>query len=194
MLMSIYSENIEKVVNATDHLTEAQIKLLNLIRSKGRFEQLMEVLPEDWEEKFEIMYYDDPSTVAHQFREEKRSLGSRVVYDRKILSIIFNKQREKDGITYKYNAIPAKYDEHRRRDYDYPIESNIWKLDTDLSEYRSASFHVDHKLIWIAQHREVDINSETKIENVPYKYSINIYVPTEETLIEVEKIKKMGTL
>lgn len=192
MLMSTYSANIKKVVDTTDQMSEAQIKLLNLIRSKGRFDQLMEVLPEDWENKFEIICYDDPADVTHEFREEKRSCGSKVVYDRKILSVIFNKQRKKDGVTYKYAAIPAKYDEHKRRDYEYPIEDNVWKTDTELSEYSPASFHVDHKLIWLLQQREVDINSETKIEDVPYKYSINIYVPTEETLIDVEKIKKSG--
>lgn len=192
MLMSTYSVNVEKVADSTSQMSEAQVKLLNLIRSKGRFDQLMEVLPDGWEDKFEIVYYDDPISVAHNFREEKRSTGSKVIYDRKILSVIFNKRRLSDGVTFKYNAIPAKYDEHKRRDYDYPIEENVWKTDTDLSEYIPASFHVDHKLIWLVQEREIDINSDVRIEDVPYKYSINIYVPTEETLIEVEKIKKFG--
>lgn len=194
MLLSVYSENVKKVVDSTSQMSEAQIKLLNLIRSKGRFDQLIEVLPENWEDKFEIVYYDDPSIVSREFREERRSYGSRIVYDRKILSVIFNKQRLADGVTFKYEPTPAKYDEHKRRDYDYPVENNVWKTDTELSEYYPSSFHVDHKLIWVTKQREVDINSDVKIENVPYKYSINIYVPTEETLIEVEKIKNSGVL
>ena len=194
MLLSTYTENIDKVVDLATQMSEAQIRLLNLIRSKGRFDQLMEVLPEGWENKFEIICYDNPTDVSHQFREEKRSTGSRVVYERKILSVIFNKQRLNDGVTFKYNAIPAKYDEHKRRDYDYPIEANAWKTDIELSEYTPCSFHVDHKLIWVVQQREVDINSDARIEDVPYKYSINIYVPTEETLIEVEKLKTKGVL
>lgn len=195
MLMSVYSKNLEKVTNgSTSQMSDAQIKLLNLIRSKGRFEQLMEVLPEGWENTFEIICYSDPVSVSQQFREERRSTGSKRVYERKILSIIFNKQRANDGVSFKYNPTPAKYDEIKRRDYDFPIEENAWKIDTDLSEYSPAIFHVDHKLIWLMQEREVEINSNVNIEDVPYKYSINIYVPTEETLIEVEKIKKSGVL
>ena len=129
-----------------------------------------------------------------QFREEKRSCGSRLVYDRRILAVIFNKQRATDGVSFKYEPTPAKYDEHKRRDYEYPVEENVWKIDTELSEYSTPIFHVDHKLIWITQERNVDIKSNVKIEDVPYKYTISIYVPTEETLIEVEKMKTLGVL
>lgn len=195
MLLSTFSTNISKLVNSNNQMSEAQIKLLNLIRSKGRFNQLMEVLPDGWEEAFEIKYYENPEEVSHEFREEKQRVGSKVIYDRSILSIIINKQRVKDengNPVFKYNAVPSKYEEFKRRDYDYPFEANIWKTDVDLSEYTLGSFHIDHKLIWIVQERRVDINSEIKIEDVPYKYSINIYVPTEETLIEVDKLNSMG--
>lgn len=196
MLMSIYSANIEKVVNSTGQMSEAEIKLLNLIRSKGRLEWLLEILPEGWEKTFEINYYEDPNEVSKEFREEKISKDARVVYDRKVNAVIFNRQTvESNGQkVFKFNAVPAKYDEHKRRDYDYPIEDDMWKPDDFLSKYTPGFFHVDHKLIWIVQERKVENGSDLDINDIPYKYSINIYVPTEETMIEVEKIKKLGSL
>lgn len=198
MLIKTYSENIGKLVDSTERLTEAEINLLTKIRSKGRFDQLMEVLPQNWEKIFKVNFYDNPFEVAQTFRNEKHYKNSHNVFERTVLSVIINKQLKKDPETgeskLKYPAVPSRYDEYYQRDYDYPVEENKWKINHDLSEFVPASFHLDHKLIWTMQERSVDINSEQDITKVPYKYSINIYVPTSDVLIEVENLKRNGVL
>lgn len=196
MLISTYSHNLEKLINAHERLNEVQIKLLTAIRSKGRFDRLMEVLPEGWEDNFEINFFDNPFDVATRFCNEKRYQNSRTIFEQTVLSVIINAQLEVDSETQesklKYPATPAKYDEYYKRDYEYPIEMNKWKVNHEMSYVSPASFHLDHKLIWTMKKREVDINSTDKIEDVPYSYSINVYVPTPEILTEVLNLKMNG--
>lgn len=198
MLISTYSRNLEKLIEAPERLNQTQIQLLTKIRSKGRFDRLMEVLPDGWEDKFKINFYDNPFDVAKVFCNEKRYKNSETIFEQTVLSIIINAQLSVDPETHesrlKYPATPAQYDEYYQRDYDYPVEAKKWKINQDMSYVTPASFHLDHKLIWTAKIREVDINSDINIEDVPYSYSINVYVPTAEILTEVLNLKMNGVL
>ena len=196
MLHSTYSKNIGNLSDASKRLSEEQVKLLTKIRSKGRFDRLMAVLPDGWEKTFKINFYDEPFRVNQVFSQFRQFKGSKTTHERTILSIIINSQTATDedtGTTYlKYEATPAKYDEYLKRDYDYPFEADIWKINHDLSEHTPASFHLDHKLIWVMKERSIPLDSDEAIETVPYTYSINVYVPTAEVLIEVENLKQNG--
>ncbi len=198
MLFSTFTNKQKELTEMPKKLSQAEINLLTTIRSKGRFDQLMEVLPVDWEKTFEVNIFHNPDEVSRAFINEKRYRNSETIYENTVLSIIINKQSTLDTETgesyFKYPAVPARYDEYFKRDYDEPVEANKWKNNSDLTEFIPGSFHLDHKLIWVSKKRGINISSEGKIDNEPYKYSINIYIPSEETLIAVENLKRNGVL
>lgn len=180
MLNSVYFEKLGKLSNATQHLTDAQLSLLNAINSKSRFEQLMEALPDDWEKTHKINIYTDIPSTIYAFRNLAKYRGKNCIYERSVISVI---------VSDKHKATPSRYYEHFKRDYDYPPEEDKWKVDHDLTEFFPASFHVDHRLIWVMREREVEPNSGMSIENADFTYSINVYIPSAETLANVETLK-----
>ncbi len=188
MLYSTYTKNENCFTKANKKLNKQQELLLREIRSKSRFNQLMEVLPDGWEKSFEINFYYDPSDIIQSFRESVMSQGSRKIGERIILSVI---------VSENHPATPTKYNEHLKRDYDYPIEEDKWKIDQDLTEFTPASFHLDHKLIWTMKERSIsdipnDSSRKISLKEIPFKYSINVYVPEPHILVSVENLKLNG--
>lgn len=173
MLNSVYLEKIEELSNAEKKLTEAQISLLTAIQSKTRFEELMEVLPENWEEFYTINFYSDPGKVSNDFMNRRTYKTSNLIFERRITSVI---------VSDKHPASPGKYEEYLKRDTDYPISADKWKVYMGLTELVRTSFHIDHKLIWIAKERKLGTDSN-------YRYSINVYIPNVDYLINAETIK-----
>lgn len=180
MLNSVYLESLDKLSYVTQHLTDAQLSLLNAINSKSRFEQLMEALPDDWEKTHKLNFYTDIPSTIYAFRNLTKYKGKTCIYERTVLSVIVND---------KHKAVPSSYYEHLKRDYDYPPEEDKWKVDHDLTEFVPASFHVDHRLIWIMSEKEVNPDSNIPIQNADATYSINVYIPSAETLANVETLK-----
>jgi len=180
MLNSVYSKVLNSLANSKESLSDAQISLLEKIQSKSRFEQLMAVLPEDWENMYTINFYDEIEMVTRAFQSSRVCKGHRIKKERIIRSII---------VSEGHDAVPGRYDEYLKRDYDYPIEEDKWKIDHDLTEYILPSFHIDHRLIWTMKEREVDIASNETVEDAKFNYSINVYIPKPKVLIDVENIK-----
>lgn len=177
MLNSVYSEKVKYLTEDCTPLTETQIFLLKTLKSKSRFEQLMEVLPENWENTHEIKLYATPSEVATAFMTQTSSRPDKKFYERIVLDVVVSANHE---------AVPGNYDEHLKRDNDNP---GYWKIYQGLTTVSYSSFHIDHKLIWITKERRIEPDSDASIENVPYSYCINIYVPSLETLSTVETLK-----
>ena len=103
-----------------------------------------------------------------------------LVYEYEITSVIASD---------KHPAFPGKYEEYLKRDKDYPVEEDKWKLYMGLTEFTKTNFHIDHRLIWTARERKIDFSNSDKIKDTPYDYSINVYVPNDEYLINAETIK-----
>lgn len=180
MLNLVYSKALSSLATSKESLSVAQTSLLEKIQSKSRFEQLMAVLPEGWEEMYTINFYDEVETVTRAFQNSKVYKGHRTKKERIIRSII---------VSEGHDAVPGRYDEYLKRDYEYPIEEDKWKIDQDLTEYVLPSFHIDHRLIWTMKEREVNLDNNETVENTEFKYTINVYIPKPEVLIDVENIK-----
>lgn len=180
MLNSTYSKKLAALSDTEKVLNDSQIILLKFIKSKSRFEQLMSVLPNGWENTYKLNFYEDPDEASKAFLNTKRFKGPKPILERTVLSII---------VSDKHAAIPGNYDEHLKRDNDYPLEADKWKTYLGLTQFTPASFHIDHKLIWIMQEKEIAFDSEEKLLDVEPKYSINVYVPSPNVLINVENIK-----
>jgi len=177
MLNSTYANTLGKLSVVCSTLTETQIELLKVINSKSRFEQLMAVLPENWEKTHKINYFSNPFTVATNFLNQTTSRPDKKLYERSILHVV---------VSDKHIASPGRYDEHLKRDTDNPGE---WKVYQGLTHLVPSTFHVDHKLIWITKERSVTHDSTISIDDVDYSYSINIYIPSLDTLINAENMK-----
>lgn len=185
MLFSLYTEKISALSASSLQLSVAQIALLRKLQSKTMFKELMDALPKDWEKSFKIVFYDSPEKVNQKFQNFIKYKGNKVVHEVIVSSIIASKLEE---------TIPAKYDEYLKRDYDYPIEEDKWKINQDLTYFTPSSFHLDHKLIWLSKEREIPMSSNDTIESVDYKYTINVYVPNPDIVIDVENLKLNGVV
>jgi len=177
MLNSVYSKKLDNLSGTPTCLTSTQMDLLKVLKSKSRFEQLMEVLPENWESTFKIKIFDNPDKVATSFMNQKTIAYGKNVFERSIISVV---------VSDKHPATPGRYEEHIKKDNDNPRD---WKVYQGLTELVRPSFHVDHKLIWTTKERAIDPNSKDSLNNVDYIYTINIYVPSIDTLCNVENMK-----
>ena len=183
MLYSSYSKNEKNIVTLEPVLGNLRMAVLAHLRSSRWYNQLEGILPENWEEDYDLVLYSDPVDVLNAFKEQKYHRYSTLIAENQILSFLASK---------KEDTKPGRYFEYTKRDNDFPYEENEWAVNNDLTEFVKPVFHVDHRLIWITGSREINFFSTEDIKKIPFKYTIHVYTPDVDVLTKVQYMKSIN--
>lgn len=183
MLYSCYSKREKEFSTSEPLLSNLRTIALAHLMSSRWYGLLEGILPENWEENYELELCSNPDDVLKDFKEEVYHRGSIPISEKKILNFLASK---------KEDTVPGKYIEYTKRDNDFPYEDNKWTVNHDLTEFVKPTFHVNHRLIWITGSRQIDFFSNEDISKLPFKYTIHIYRPEVEVLTKVEHMRFNG--
>ena len=166
MLFSEVKKNleVETTQQQPSKMSPKELELQGIIKSNSRFNELvafLSTLP-NWEEISTIIPVDSPYEILQHLYNRELLLAGRQISREKVLKTITH---------HDYVPTIGKFYEYKVRDKD---NENDWVINDELSEFSSADFHVDHRLIIVKEIRSLPSKGASAFtENI----NIYVYVP-----------------